>query len=418
MARIKLTYERIMLYLKDLLSDRQRHDLEKEVMRDAFEDEAFEGLSQLRADELEEDLNKLKFKLRDRTGKDKKPVMFPYFRLAATILILTGIGAGLYLILRNAADITSPDKIAGELKETKEPEAEPSYDGLQKEEIISEEESVEVPVKMEYIAEIKKEPEKQDETREVILKEEQVAFNEALETNTIEVLQDEQVTAFVKKDMQLLKGRVLDEAGNPLPGVNIVEKGTTSGVVSDIDGKFELELTDPNSEVTFAYIGYLTENLKAENVQYADIIMTEDIVALEEVVVVGYGSAKRADLTGAVTRVELDEQSGAGSESEPVYLRPVPPGESLKAYKNWIYSQLDYNKFRIDSVKSRIKVSFTVETDGSLRNIEINDETPQAVKDELKRVISVSPSWKPAEENEIPVEAKVTVRLRIDLEEK
>jgi cytochrome c-type biogenesis protein CcmE len=418
MGKIKLTYERIMLYLKDLLSDQQRHDLEKEVMRDAFEDEAFEGLSQLKADELAEDLNKLQVKLKDRTGKDKKPVMVPYFRLAAAILILTGIGTGLYLILHNAEDNISPDKIAGELKEAKEPEAELPYDSLQKEEIISEEKTVEVPVKKEYIAGMKQESGKLDEEGKITLREEPVMDNKSLEMLATETLKGEQMVTIPKTATQVLKGRVLDEAGNPLPGVNIVEKGTTNGVVSDIDGKFELELIDPNNEVTFAYIGYLTENLKAENVQYADVVMTEDKVALEEVVVVGYGSVKKADLTGAVAKVELDEHSSTGGQSEPVYLRPVPPGESLKAYKNWIYSQLDYNKFRIDSVKYHIKVSFTVNADGSLRNIEINDDTPQAIKEEIKRVISDSPSWKPAEENEIPVEAKLTIRLRIDLEEK
>lgn len=435
MGKIKLTYERIILYLKDMLSDRQRHELEKEVMRDTFEDEAFDGLSQLTADELEEDLNKLQINLGHRTRQNRKPVVFPYFRLAATILILTGIGTVLYLILRNEERNIIPDKIAKEFKEVREPEAESIYDSLQKEEIIPKEETIEVPVKQEYIAEVTQEPDNQtvmkkevvdlkqiseieDESVKIALKEEPVSYNKALEKATIEKLQDEQVTTLAKRDKQVLKGRILDEEGTPLPGVNIIEKGTTNGAVSDINGKFELELTDPDSEISFAYIGYKTENLKAENIQYADIIMIEDLVALEEVVVVGYGSVKRSNVTGAVTKVESDELSEAGNRSEPVYLRPVPPGESLKAYKNWIYSQLDNNKFRIDSVKYRIKVSFTANTDGSLSNIEINDDTPQAIKDELKRVISSSPSWKPAEENGIPVEAKVIIRLRIDPEEK
>ena len=93
-------FERILAYLKGLLSDRQRHDLEREMMRDDFDDEAYEGLSQMHGDELEADMLNLMKRLDDRTAHHRKRNLVPLYRMAAGLVILLGVGAILFMILR------------------------------------------------------------------------------------------------------------------------------------------------------------------------------------------------------------------------------------------------------------------------------------------------------------------------------
>jgi len=88
----------------------------------------------------------------------------------------------------------------------------------------------------------------------------------------------------------MVKGTVSDSSGNLLPGVSIIEKGTTNGTVSDFDGNFELSVQD-NAVIIFSYIGFLTQEVGASST--LDIILEEDIANLEEVIVTGYGGVRK-----------------------------------------------------------------------------------------------------------------------------
>jgi hypothetical protein len=98
------TYDRILAYLKGMFSERQRHDLEKEMMRDVFDEEAFEGLSRLSAEDLQADLDKLENSLQDRITQSKKRNLKIYFRIAAGILLLAGLTGLLYVVFRSPAN--------------------------------------------------------------------------------------------------------------------------------------------------------------------------------------------------------------------------------------------------------------------------------------------------------------------------
>jgi len=102
-----------------------------------------------------------------------------------------------------------------------------------------------------------------------------------------------------------VRGQILDAmTQEALIGVSIVEKGTTNGTITDFDGKFSLNVAS-GSIVTFSYIGYLTQEVKAENVK-GIIQLKEDSKTLDEVVVVGYGVQKKANLSGAVSAIDGD----------------------------------------------------------------------------------------------------------------
>lgn len=115
-----------------------------------------------------------------------------------------------------------------------------------------------------------------------------------------------------------VKGQVLDGDGIPVIGASILEKGTTNGVITDIDGNYSLNVSSKNAVIVISYIGYKTVELKASNPGLANVVLKEDTEVLEEVVVVGYGAQKKETLTGAVTVVTDKMIQGKGSLSSPL----------------------------------------------------------------------------------------------------
>lgn len=103
-----------------------------------------------------------------------------------------------------------------------------------------------------------------------------------------------------------VSGVVTDIDGVPLPGVNIVIKSTQQGTVTDINGKYTIDASEGNTLV-FSYIGMLSEEAKVQSSNVIDIQLVPDLMGLEEVIVVGYGSIKKSDLTGVVSTVKSEE---------------------------------------------------------------------------------------------------------------
>lgn len=104
-----------------------------------------------------------------------------------------------------------------------------------------------------------------------------------------------------------VKGKVLDTNREPLIGVVITIKDSPKGTASDIDGNFELRDVSAEGTLVFSYMGYQTQEIKANGSTFLNIVMQEAALALEQVVVVGYGSQKKVNLTGAVAAVSVDE---------------------------------------------------------------------------------------------------------------
>lgn len=99
------------------------------------------------------------------------------------------------------------------------------------------------------------------------------------------------------------KGEVVDETGEPIIGASVLEKGTTNGIVTDIDGRFSITVSE-KSVLQIMFIGYTTQEYKVDTSKvFVKITLREDLVTLDEVVVVGYGSVKKSSMTGSVSRV-------------------------------------------------------------------------------------------------------------------
>ncbi|MCL3779282.1 TonB-dependent receptor [Prolixibacteraceae bacterium JC049] len=106
-----------------------------------------------------------------------------------------------------------------------------------------------------------------------------------------------------------VKGAVTDSAGEPLPGVSILIKGTTQGITTNFDGKYELAKVPNGATLVFSFIGMKKKEIVVDGQQVVDVTMEEDAVGLEEVVAVGYGVVKKSDLTGAVVSVSSEKLS-------------------------------------------------------------------------------------------------------------
>ena len=99
----------------------------------------------------------------------------------------------------------------------------------------------------------------------------------------------------------VITGTVIGENDEPIPGVNIFIKNTTTGTISEFDGSYSIEVPDDTQLMVFSYIGFLTIEEPINNRSIIDIVMIEDTKQLEEIVVTGYSSQKKADVIGSIS---------------------------------------------------------------------------------------------------------------------
>ena len=130
----------------------------------------------------------------------------------------------------------------------------------------------------------------------------------------------------------LVSGRILDSSGQPVPGASVIEKGTTNGVNTGIDGKFTISVKS-GSSLEVSCIGYETVSVAAS--ENLSVTLREDTQFLDEVVVVGFGTQKKVNMTGSVAAVDVDKAFG----SKPITdvskgLQGVVPGLSITYNSN------------------------------------------------------------------------------------
>lgn len=120
--------------------------------------------------------------------------------------------------------------------------------------------------------------------------------------NTIIIFSDNSVVSTVES---IITGKVLDAKGQAMPGVSVLEKGTTNGTTTDQNGSFSLKVSSFSAVLVFSYIGFTTIERAATDNKPMDITMQDDGNKLDEFVVVGYGSQKKKDLTGAIAHIDM-----------------------------------------------------------------------------------------------------------------
>jgi len=109
-----------------------------------------------------------------------------------------------------------------------------------------------------------------------------------------------------KQSVQLISGKVTDSSGISLPGVTIVVKGTTQGIITDTDGKYSLNNVPNDATLVFSFVGMKSQEIPVAGKTSINVVMVEDAIGIEEVVAIGYGTQKKINLTGAVSSVKSD----------------------------------------------------------------------------------------------------------------
>lgn len=190
-----------------------------------------------------------------------------------------------------------------------------------------------------------------------------------------------------------IQGKVIStEDGMPLPGVNVLVKGTSTGVITDEMGRYQIALNDPKQTLVFQFIGLKPVEVRAENNREINVQMTPDYSALSEVVV-----------------------TGAGTTTDNV-LRFAEPQGGRNAFEKYLEEKMNYPEQALEKkIEGRVTVQFTVDANGQLGEFKVIKGIGYGCDDEVIRLIKEGPAWSPSKRNDRPVKDKVKVRLKFDL---
>lgn len=128
---------------------------------------------------------------------------------------------------------------------------------------------------------------------------------EVIKDNFVVLIPDREVV----QDQVVITGRIVDSEGNPLPGVNVLVKGTLVGTISDPSGYYRLQVPSGSETLVFSFTGMLSKEVSIGGNTVIDVTLEQDVIGLEEVVVIGYGTVKKSDVTGSVSSLEGDDLS-------------------------------------------------------------------------------------------------------------
>lgn len=121
-----------------------------------------------------------------------------------------------------------------------------------------------------------------------------------------------------------VQGTVVDSSGEPVIGANVIVRGSSAGVATDLDGRFRLDVV-PDATLVVSYLGYNTQEVPVNNRSQITIVLQENAVALQEVVAIGYGTVRKSDATGAVTLVKPDEiNAGLATSAQDLLVGKTP----------------------------------------------------------------------------------------------
>ncbi len=206
--------------------------------------------------------------------------------------------------------------------------------------------------------------------------------------------------AIVADIQKKISGQVLAaEDGSPMPGVNVMLKGTTEGTVTDASGNFQLNLSQPNQPLVFSFVGYESQEINAAGKDKVNVALKEDAKQLSEIVVTGLSTANDSD-------------------KEPVIKGAEPVG-GIKAYDKYLDDNLRYPQQALENkIKGKVVIEFTVRTDGSLDEFNVIKKLGYGCDEEGIRLVKEGPDWKPGTQDNVPVENSVRVKMKFNPDKK
>lgn len=192
------------------------------------------------------------------------------------------------------------------------------------------------------------------------------------------------------KASKIVTGMVTDDYGEPLPGVNVVIKGTTNGTVTDVDGSYQLPKSD-DMILTYAFVGFESQEIEVGDRSTIDVTMG-GAMELQEVVVTGYSNVTSTGYT------------------------PAKPIGGNKSYKKYLDENLSYPEAaRTNEIEGTVVLELTIDPSSAINQIDIKKSLGYGCDEEAIRLVKEGPQWTAAEKDEVAVEDKVRVRVRFNL---
>lgn len=420
-----LTPELIERYHKGELSEAEQHEVEKLMLHSPFDDEAAEGFKQYEGDMIA-DLAQLNATLEKRISEEKTDKKFFWLKIAASALILalssyliwdisddsTVLGISQnenapvipeesLAIEENVTEVDSPAIDTEELiSMTNEQDEIPKPTAAVEEIVASQPEPVAEGIATELqekdfedadiIADIATDDTESVEQTMDLAKVEEPVEAEAIMEDMAAPTQKKEVASrsrlakssssagFSKHNSKRkISGKITaKEDGSPLPGANVIVKGSKQGTVSDIDGNYILDSVPMEKDaLVISFIGLATEEVAIDTQSIVNVEMDPDASQLSEVVVTGYG-------VGSVERSYIS----------------ASPEIGMRSYKKYLNESI---KYPTDSVseKGKVIIAFDVEKDGSLSNFKIEKSLRKWQDQEALRLIKEGSKWRPAEKS-------------------
>jgi TonB family protein len=430
----------IIKYKKGELSPNEMYTLEKRALSDPFLAEALEGIENISSKNLVTDIEDLNRKI----SKKQKTVLFSPLRIAAGVIL---VSASIFLFYqfkpkRDAIALktekqneqtSSPKEKAtekegnalenskqGEGQENRLKETTEEFPKREKEKAKADEIATEIiKPKIEsqpMIAQTKitVAEKKVDEVKPALNKSQAiVAMEPAKEVAELDLKNVNGPVASKKAKYKSealsgsglvgkaaiskpISGKVISaEDGQPLPGVNVVIEGTSSGTVTDADGDFTLQTLNENQRLVFTFIGLQKQEVNIEGKDKVDVELKPDVTQLSEVVVTGLGTMPDDDV-------------------EPVINLANPVG-GKKAYNKYLEANTRYPQEALkNNIKGKVRVEFAVHADGSVDEYKVVKSLGYGCDEEVIRLIKEGPKWLPTTENGRPVESTVRVGVKFD----
>lgn len=444
-------------YFSGKYSKKEQYSFEKKVMQDPFDQDAYDGISNMNIEDFQKDIEELNSHFKQKS-KRKLPV---YLSIAASIVLLGTIVFSIVLISNNlghkdyvAEDVRIKEEttLADEenIKETNmlehaeteqkdpivqenedeniEPKAKKEIQNYQTEkginvretiqDIDSKEEELDMSTKQEPAAVATETTEIKEVTVVASNIESKSSVTGAVSRVTaaklatakkqqLEIIENETLRIKGRKkvmdvdelmetdknsDRFLFKGRIIDDYdNNPLPGVNVLVQGTSNGTVTNVDGAFELEVKK-GDVLDVNFIGYMAEEIKVKNNDSVEVELTEDMMALEEVVVIGYGSD--------------NEAMPKGHES-------ARPSMQMKEYKEYILKEINSKWFEVYDGEV-VRIQFNISASGIVSDFKILKSPDEALANEIIQIVQKGPVWNSAKMNDDPIDSKVKLRVKIE----
>lgn len=410
--------ENIFRYLRNLLSNRERYSVEKEMNNDPFLSDALDGFDKISTDDLESDLNFLNVELDNKINGKKRFVLTPFIKIAAGIALVIGITTLImYQVNSNASNNEFAESNQKKDSTNTNTENRPSLI------TINDDASTQNQGQVKLNDVITQNPNQKKDQQN-------------LSDTEIKINLDE-----TKKNGFIAKGIILDGSEKkPLIGATIREKGTTNSATTNKNGEFSILVASNSSELEISYSGYKPQIVLANKTKSISVLLTEKIYAQKDDAKVEHKEQKTEDVPSIITGLKDDGSKDISNQDNVQIIQNNKQEDAMdkeiphilncrvaityntynkqhaepKGGKDGLESFINKNNNIASKTPTTIELSMTINTDGSLANINFLGNDDPKIDLEIQKLLEQYGKWKPALIDGKAIEENVIIRIAFD----